>query len=364
MILERYLIREYLRTFAMIAGGLVVIYFSTRFASYLGEAADGKMAPEHIAAMLGLKMLISLRDLVPLSVYIGIFAAIIRLQRDYELTALRAAGGGHGLLLGAALKLALLSAAFVATLTLFAEPRAEEILEEIKNQTENEATIAGVKAGRFKELSGGKRIFYAERISRDDEYLQDAFVQVREGGDVGIMRADEAIVETNPETRDRFAVFLDGTSYAGRPGALDYVITHFARYALRIESHTPADVSNQVNFMRTADLLKYEATGFRAEFQWRLARPIGALLLPLLAVLIALASTGDNWYIGLITAVSGYFAYNNFLGVAHAMVRKGSLPPEIGLWLVQGLLIALIAAVFWMQRNPRRFRLGRIASQR
>jgi len=31
---------------------------------------------------------------------------------------------------------------------------------------------------------------------------------------------------------------------------------------------------------------------------------------------------------------------------------------------VQALLVVLIAAVFWIQRNPRRFRLGRIASQR
>ncbi len=170
MIFERYLIREYLRTFAMIIGGLLVVYFTTRLASYLGEAADGKMAPGHIAALLGLKMLVSLRDLVPMSLYIGIFATIIRMQRDFELTALRAAGGGHRILLVAALKLALISGGFVALLTLFAEPRAEEVIESIKDQTENEATIAGVKAGRFKELSGGRRIFYAEKISQDEIY--------------------------------------------------------------------------------------------------------------------------------------------------------------------------------------------------
>lgn len=356
MIFERYLIREYVRTFAMIIGGLLVVYFTTRLASYLGEAADGKMAPGHIAALLGLKMLVSLRDLVPMSLYIGIFATIIRMQRDFELTALRAAGGGHRILLVAALKLALVSGGLVALLTLFAEPRAEEIIESIKDQTENEATIAGVKAGRFKELSGGRRIFYAEKISQDEMLLQNAFVQVREGADVGLLRSDDAYVETDPVSGDRFAIFLDGTSYAGRPGALDYVITHFAKYALRIESRTPTDVSNQVNYMRTTDLMKYDANGFRAELQWRIARPIGALLLPLLAVLIGLASTGDNWYLGLLTAISGYFVYSNLLGVANALVRKGSLTPEIGTWLVQLGLVALIAGLYWLQRRPRTFR--------
>lgn len=364
MILQRYLMREYLRMFAMIIGGLVVVYFSTRLATYLGEAAEGKMAPAHIAVLLGLKMLVSLRDLVPMSLYIGIFAVIIRLQRDFELTALRAAGGGHAILLGSAFKLGLVSAALVAALTLYIEPRAEEILEEIKNQTENEATIAGVKAGRFKEISGGKRIFYAERVSGDEAVLEDAFVQVRDGGDVGLLRSDDAFVETDPETRDRFAVFVDGISYAGRPGALDYTITHFGRYALRIESHARADLSGRLNYMRTGELIRYDAPGFRAEFQWRLARPVGALLLPLLAVLIALSSTGDNWYLGLVTAIAGYFVYNNLLGVAHAMVRRGEVLPEVGTWTVQAAVIAVIAFILYAQRHPGRFRLGRMAAQR
>lgn len=364
MILERYVMREYLRTFAMIIGGLLVVYLSTRLATYLGEAADGKMAPGHIIVLLGLKMLVSLRDLIPMSLYIGIFATIIRLQRDSELTALRAAGVGHRLLLVAAMKLALLSAGFVAALTLFVEPRAEEIIEEIRNQTENEATIAGVKAGRFKEISGGKRIFYAEKVSQDEMRLQNAFVQVRDGADVGLLRSDDAYVETDEKTKDRFAIFLDGTSYAGRPGALDYVVTHFTKYALRIESHAPTDVSNQVNYMRTGDLIKYDAAGFQAELQWRIARPVGALLLPLLAVLIALTSTGDHWYLGLLTAISGYFVYSNLLGVTNALVNKGALAPEFGTWVVQLGLLTVIALLYWMQRNPRRFRVARLAAQR
>lgn len=355
-ILQRYVMSEYVKNFAMIIGGLIVVYFSTRLASYLGQAADGKMAPSHIASLLLLRMTVSLRDLLPMSLYIGIFAAIIRFQRDSELTAIKAAGAGHRLFLVAAANVGLVSALLVGTITLYIEPRAEEVVEGIKNQTENEATIAGVKAGRFKEISGGKRIFYAEKISQDELLLENAFVQIREGSDVGLLRSDDAYVETESKTKDRFAVFLDGSSYAGRPGALDYVVTQFSKYALKIESHAPTDLSNQVNYMSTTDLLKYDADGFRAELQWRLARPIGALLLPLLAVLIGLVSSGDHWYLGLLTAVSAYFIYSNMLGVAHAMIRKGTIAPELGLWLVQIALLAVIAALFWLQRNPRGWR--------
>ncbi len=56
--LQRYIMKEVLRAFGMIIGGLMLIYLSTRFASYLGQAAEGKIAAEHIFRMISLKMLI------------------------------------------------------------------------------------------------------------------------------------------------------------------------------------------------------------------------------------------------------------------------------------------------------------------
>lgn len=357
MILQRYVLREYLRGFAMVFGSLLVIYFSTRFATYLGQAADGRIAPAHILQILSLKMLVSLRDLIPMSLFLGIFAAIIRLQRDSELVVMRAAGMHPGTLLVAAAKLGLIAAVLVGTLTLYAEPRVEELITRIRDQTENDATIAGIKAGRFKELSGGKRVFYAENVGADSKVLEQTFVQMRTNTDVGLMRADQAQVETEAASGDRFAVFVDGVSYAGKPGALDYVVTNFGKYALRVETHAPTDVSDQVNYMKSSELLRYQSPGFRIELQWRLAKPIGALLLPGLAVMIALCSNGYNWYLWLLTAISGYFGYSNLLGVGKALMLKGVLPTSVGLWLIHGVLFMLMALVWWVMRHPRRGRL-------
>ncbi len=358
-ILQRYIASEFLRAFAAILGGLFIIYFSTRFASYLGQAAEGKIAPAHIFELLGLRMAESLRDLIPMSLYLGIYAAIIRMQRDSELVALRAAGAGHSLLLATAAKVGLISATVVAAMTLYAEPRVEQAIREIKDQTANEATIAGVRAGRFKEISGGKRIFYAEKISADEKLMQNAFVHVREGGDVGILRSDTAYVETDPKNGDRFAIFLDGTSYAGRPGALDYVITQFGKYALRIETRAPADLSNEVLYMSTRDLLRFEAAGFTAELQRRIALPIGACLLPLLATLIAATSNGANWHFGLLIAVAAYFTYSNLIGVIGTLTRKGALSPDFGFWLLQMAVVAVIAVWYLRQRYPQGWRRAR-----
>lgn len=356
MILQRYVMKEILRAFGMIIGGLMLIYLSTRFATYLGQAAEGKIAASHIFRMMSLKMLLSLKDLIPMSLYLGVFTAMIRLQRDFELTAIRAAGGGHHLLISGALKLGFGAALIVGFITLYAEPRAELSLVEIRNQTENEATIAGVKAGRFKELSGGKRIFYAETVASDERTLKNTFVQVQNTNDIGLMRSNEAYVELEPKSRDRFVVFLDGISYGGMPGALDYVITRFTRYALRIENNSPQDLTHNVNYFHTMDLFKYQGPIYSAEFQWRLSSAIATLILPILAILIALASRGSSWYLGLITAVSVYFVYSNILGVGKSLIKKGVLPPSIGLWVIHLALIAIAIGLLFIQRRPTGFR--------
>ncbi len=351
MILQRYVTREFLRFSAMVLGALVIIFFTTRFAGFLGQAAEGKIAPAHIFELLGLKMLTSMRDLIPMSLFLGIFAAIIRFQRDRELVAMRAAGISPAMLLGVAFKLGAIAALLVGTLTLYAEPHLEEIGQRIREQTENDATIAGVKAGRFREIGGGKKIFYAEKVGADSKLLEQVFVQVREGEDIGLLRSDQSHVETEPGDGDRFAVFLDGITYKAQPGALNYVVTNFGKYALRIEAHAPTDISGNVNYMPTRELLRYSARVFKVEFQWRLAKPIAALLLPLLAVLVALSSNGHNWYLWLLTAVSGYFGYSNLLGVGRALLNKGILPTSIGLWIIHLALVAILAGIWWASRR-------------
>lgn len=352
MILERYFMSEILRGFAMIIGALFMIYISTRFATYLGQAAEGKIAAQDIFTLISLKMLVSFKDLIPLSLYLGVFATMVRMQRDLEITTMRAAGVSHKLLIVAATKVSFFAALVVAVITLYAEPRAELATEEIQERTENEATISGVKAGTFKEMSGGRRILYAEDIAEEGNYLKNTFVQSRSTTSTGIMRSDNARVETDPKTTDRFAVFLSGTSYAGEPGALDYEITNFEKYGLRIENRNPTDLSRNVNYIPTEDLIKFHGPFYAAELQARIAIPIATILLPMLAILIGLTIKGGNWHMGLLTAISVYFVYNNLLGVAKSLIKKGDLTPYLGTWIIHIGLIALVAGLLVIQRRP------------
>ena len=118
VILPRHFVREIAKISGALIAGLFVIYLSMRLASSLGEAAEGKIAPQHIARIIGLKMLVSLKDLIPMSLYLGTFAAITRIQLNSEWVAMRAAGMGHQSLLRAVLALSIPAAILVGLITL------------------------------------------------------------------------------------------------------------------------------------------------------------------------------------------------------------------------------------------------------
>ena len=75
-------------------------------------------------------------------------------------------------------------------------------------------------------------------------------------------------------------------------------------------------------------------------------------MLPVLAILIGLTIKGGNWHVGLLTAISVYFVYNNLLGVAKSLVKKGDLHPYIGLWAVHLALVVLLTVLLVRQRRP------------
>ena len=355
MILPGYFIRETVKITAAIVGGLLVLYVTMRLAAALGEAADGKIAPQHVVRMVGLKMLISVKDLLPMSLFLGTFAAITRIQLNSEWVVMQAAGMSHQDLLKPLLALSLAVGVVVGLITLVVGPQAELSLRELKEITENEATIAGVKAGRFRDLAGGRRVFYAESIAADEKHLERAFVHSRDkrpdNEREGALRSDRAAIEIDRHNLARFAVFDYGTSYSGQAGLPDFVITDFKRYGVRIEDPEPTRFNDHISFVLTSDLLKHREFYYAVELQSRFNLPICTLLCPLLAFLIGVSNRRGHWYLGLITAVSAYFAYTNVLGVARALLLKGVLPPQLGMWPIHALFVLVLGVLFaWHRR--------------
>ncbi len=364
MVLERYLWRESLRAFGAVLLFLLLAYASSRFVQYLAEAAAGKLGGDLILELLGLKLLSTSVLMLPLCLYLGLYLVLTRLARDHELTAMACIGFGVRRLIGATVKLASGFALVVGGLSLYVAPWAEARLDALAERARTEADITGIVPGRFKEFTEGDRILYVERMSEDRRTMSSVFLQGRQEGRLGVLTSQSAELIRDPKNGDRYVMFKDGRRYTGTPGRLDYAIVEYRKYAVRIDRDRRDGNAGLKPGTPTAALWAIRGAPATAELQWRIAMPITAIVLPLLAVVLGCLPVRSHRYMGLLSAILVYFTYSNLLTIGRTLVKKGDLSPYIGLWAVHVLLCAVILGILyfpWLRERLRRVWAARFA---
>ncbi|MBT4205734.1 MAG: LPS export ABC transporter permease LptF [Proteobacteria bacterium] len=345
MILHKHVLTEIIKTSSAILVGLLVIFLSMRLATYFADAASGNLASQYVLKIVALKMLVSIQDLVPISMFLGSYTVVTSLQKHSELVSMKANGMSHLNMLFAVAKLSGIAALLVAVMTCIVNPMAELKLVELKYIGERTATIANVAPGVFKKISGGDKVFFAKSEATDKTFLEHVFVHDDTQPFDAAMVAERSFILNNPDTGGKTAIFEKGTSYQGRPGTLGYVITNFKRYSVKIKSSGMSDVSTYPTYVATPELIGSKGPYYAAELQWRLALPIFAFIAPLIALLIALKQKRGSWYLGFATALGVYFTYLNALGIFKAMIKKQEISAVLGFasaHLLFGLLLLLL----------------------
>src|ERR1700758_2215069 len=92
MIIGRYLLREILGPFVLVLTVLSVLFMSYGAAGFLSDAVNGLLPTSMIVQVIGLRTLIALEMLIPISLYLAVVMALGRLYVDSEMTALFAVG--------------------------------------------------------------------------------------------------------------------------------------------------------------------------------------------------------------------------------------------------------------------------------
>ncbi len=357
MLLRRYLYREILRSFFAVFSLLLLIFMSSRLVTYLAEAVAGKLSSDLILNLLGLRLLTSLTLILPVCLLIAVLLALGRMRRDNELTAMEGAGLGNRFFMGTVLRLSLWFAAVTALQTLYISPWADNLFNELQAKAEQKADIFGMRAGQFREFSQGERIIYVEKMSKDKQKMEHVFLQVREAEGYGVLTSERAYLDSNKDTGDRFVVFGTGKRYTGQPGKLDYSITEYGKYGVRIERSESRQVTKGHSAISSASLWSSTAPKDRAELQWRLHIPVTLITLGLLGVLLARGIGGHDRYSSLIVAICVYFFYSNLLGIARNLIKRGEWHTSWGMWAVHLLVLGVIALLYFYP-HWRRWRAG------
>lgn len=362
-ILDRYLFREALETWAGVTGVLLLILMSSRFAFYLGDAAQGRLPGDAVFSLLALSTVNYLTLIIPLGLFLGVMLAFGRLYRDSEMAALQACGVGVRDLYRPLLRLALLLAVVLLALATVVGPWAADKSNIVRKNAERQAEISVFESGRFKQTRNGDAVYYAERVDEAGLTLENVFVQrvEREPAAPGVVARERVSIitarsgrqEVDAETGARRLVLREGQRYTGVPGDADFSVVGFAEHGILLDVIDPDYATNDPRVLDTPTLLGSDDLRHRAELHWRIGVPLQALVFALLALPLSRVEPREGRYGRLIAAIMVYIIYSNLLGVLRVQLEKGTVDPDLGLWPVHLLFLVITLGMLVWQNGWR-----------
>ncbi len=349
LIIHRYLLKEIGWTFLGVTLLLLLIFLSGTFVRILAQAAEGDYPAGVVLSLFALKSVGNMVLVLPISLFLGVMLALGRLYKDSEMVAMTSCAIGPGHVLGSVAKLGLIVALMVATLTLFVSPLAEELSQRTLDEAQAKVEIEGIVPGRFTQSESGRELIYAAAAGPDEGELLGIFAHQRKNGVLTLLTAKSAITYLDRQTGHRYLLLRDGYRYEGEVGTSEYRIIHFAEHGILLQTRDVVASKRRRNAMPSESLLASSEPTDIAELQWRIAMPISALLLALLAVPLSKTNPRQGRFGRLFVGIMVVVIYNNLLSVGRSAVAKGDVPPWIGMWWVHLLLAALVILLYRQQ---------------
>ena len=343
-ILDRYLIREMLVTWLAVTVVLLVIMIGNVLARSLSKVTDGAIAADVLLTLVAIKSVSLLVTLIPLGLYLGILLAHGRFYRDNEMAVMHACGVGWRDIFRPTAVVGLIGVVVISLLSVFASPWAARYEQGLKQEISERSALALLTPGRFVESSDGASVFFTRSINNDKTRFDEVFLyRKREGQPPAVDVARWAAYQQDVETGNEYLVLNDGQSTVGTPGDADYAVTSFRRQGVLRPREATQEPRLRVKGKTLQQLWTSTDLGDKAELQWRIAIPLAALLLALLAVPLSYTSPREGRFGKIAIAILLYIPYANLLVLARKWVAAGTSPAGVGLWPVHLLVIALIA---------------------
>ncbi len=367
MIFQHYLIREIGRIMAVMLGVLVVLFASYSAGNLLNDAVNGLMPADTIAALVGLKTLISLEVLIPVSLYVSVVLAFGRLYSDSEFTAMFALGVTPTRVLRIVATMAATLALIVAFLSLVVRPWAYQLSHELTARAETMLNVDFMEAGTFYMGDKGNRVIFVEHRAGPKASAQNIFIRTMHEGHPRVIYAHDAHSKPTAAGEDSADVLLnDAHVYdfvpEGHPDDTAMTVEEITVPTGNRSVRAPEYASTAAS---TPTLLASRKAEDVAELQWRLSTPISTLLLGLLGVPLSRSKPRQSRYAKIGTAILLYSFYYLICTSARTWVQHGTIGALPGIWWAPASLAVVVAFAAYsdelakaLRRLVRQIRLG------
>jgi lipopolysaccharide export system permease protein len=294
---------------------------------------------------------------IPIGLLLGILLAFRKIATTSELDVFRAIGMSYGRLLRVpylyAIGLALVNLAIVG----YIQPYARYAYEGLRFELRSGALGASIKVGEFTRL-GSRLTLRIEQSRNEGRNLSGIFVRAesRNGQSVtATAKAGQFMATDDPDTiilRLTQGVLVHDAPNFKTPRVLSFSSHDLPIDLPKIESFrgrggadrelTIPELVRVGNDARTSTALRYET---RANFHFRLVEVVMMLLLPLLAVALAVPPKRSTSALGVFLSIVMVVTYHKINEYAEGMGALGRIDPLFALWVPFILFSALIG---WM----------------
>ena len=296
---------------------------------------------------------------IPIGLMLGILLAFRRLALSSELDALRGIGVGYGRLLRVPFMFAIPLAALNLFIVGYLEPYTHYRYEGLRFDLKSGALGAALKVGEFNRL--GRRLTL--RIDRSEEegtQLHGIFVQMEDGKGMSVAATAEhgkflstddpdtilfrltkgRLIQDSPKFTTPRTLAFDSYDLPVSLPVIDQFRRRGGTESDELYLHELWRIGYGGGARDTHQLLEAQA-----KLNFRLVEVVMMLMLPLLAVALAVPPKRSGSALGIFLGILIVVAYHKVNQYAEQAGAQGRLDPLLALWVP---LIVLSAAVGWM----------------
>jgi lipopolysaccharide export system permease protein len=360
-ILDRYFLRELGQTVGATVIVLLVIMAGTSFAHVLEQVAKGSFPASVMFQVLGLNMVDSLSNMLPLAGFLGVLQSFGRMYRESEMHVLASSGMGMPGLLRPMSIVAVVMIGLVSVVSMWLGPLASRTSDDMVAVANRSVIAAGLDAGRFTELPGKGGIILVDYLSRDGQKLGNTFLATERTNKDGSLVMKMATgknghLYSNSDGSNRYIALNTGWQYEIPLGADNWRRMQYQRNDSSLSAIQNDDAADPIHDLNMIDLIRNHTPDARAEFAWRTVVPIMTLALLMLALPLSRQTPREPRYGRMLIAVLGFFLYYNLLALCRGQLAKGHWHHPFPMWLLSFLLFVVAAWNFrshYVARKPR-----------
>jgi lipopolysaccharide export system permease protein len=353
-IIYRYLIQEILSPFVLGLLAFTTIVFSGRLLlitrMILVKGIGFKEILESALFLFPYLLVFTL----PMAATVGIILAFMRLSVDYEMMALKIAGLSYGRLLAPVLGFSLVVALLTLFLTTCGSPWGQQSTRELLGEIVKKRADLGLQEqtfnADFKDL-----MLFVNRVLPQGGKLEGVFINdLREPENPQTIYAKNGQIRYDQDQGSMILRLFDGLviRWGAELGNMQTVEFKSYELPLRLFGSQEQVSEREMSMGRIRAGIKAETPGTKrhvrlvVEFHQRLALPLGAFLLCLMAIPLGLSPRvhGRAW--GLIVGLLTFLIYYVVFTASWRLAFSGTLNPALAPYLAD-FLFALVAMYFW-----------------